>query len=217
MSEFVYQLNLPPITDMLLDGINENMLAPLARKADLGSFFIYESMLATSIIKPEYLNINGFEFTRAILFYKSKGKLGKIHRDTTDLSITAWGINWIYGGFGILEYWDEEDLVHAVVSAVETHLDAQGSPIKHYTSLVPARKKYVTTSPNAYLVNTTEIHRSTAWGGRWAISLRSNCNMPWDDIVEKFKNLIVCQNLYISSRTITWDHIENLRQKYVLL
>ena len=214
MSEFVYQLNLPPITDMLLDGINENMLAPLARKADLGSFFIYESMLATSIIKPEYLNINGFEFTGAILFYKSKGKLGRIHRDTTDLSITAWGINWIYGGFGTLEYWDEEDLVN---EEVITLIDEQGSPIKHYTSLVPARKKYVTTSPNAYLVNTTEIHRSTAWGGRWAISLRSNCNMPWDDIVEKFKNLIVCQNLYISSRTITWDHIENLRQKYVLL
>lgn len=188
MSAFVYQLNLPPITDMLLDGINENMLAPLARKADWSSSFIYESMLATSIIKPEYLNINGFEFTKAILFYKSKGKLGRIHRDTTDLSMTSWGINWIHGGFGILEYWDEEDLVN---EEVITRIDEQGYSIKHYTSLVPARKTYTTTSPNAYLLNTTEIHRPTAWGGRWAISLRSNYNMPWDDIVEKFKNLIV--------------------------
>ena len=62
MTEFVYQLNLPPITDMLLDGINENMLAPLARKADKSSSFLYEAIPATNIIKPEYLNINGFEF-----------------------------------------------------------------------------------------------------------------------------------------------------------
>ena len=197
MSEFVYQLNLPPITDMLLDGINENMLAPLARKADWGSFFIYESMLATSIIKPEYLNINGFEFTKAILFYKSKGKLGRIHRDTSNLGITDWCINWIHGGFGILEYWDEEDLVNEEVILL---IDEQGYPtpvysIKDYTSLVPARKTYTTTSPNAYLLNTSEIHRPTAWGGRWAISLRTkilpNCNMSWDDIVERFKHLIV--------------------------
>ena len=192
MSEFVYQLNLPPITDMLLDGINENMLAPLARKADKTASFIYKSMLATSIIKPECLNINGFEFTHALLFYKSNGKLGRIHTDTTDVSLTAWGINWIYGGFGILEYWDEEDLVN---EQVITRIDEQGCPIKHYTSLVPARKIYTITSPNAYLVNGSEIHRPTAWGGRWAISLRSydesNYNMPWDNIVEKFKNLIV--------------------------
>jgi hypothetical protein len=188
MTEFVYQLNLPPITDMLLDGINENMLAPLARKADARSSFVYESMLATSIIKPECLTINGFEFTHANLFYKSKGKLGRIHRDTTDLSITAWGINWIHGGFGTLEYWDKEDLVN---DKVITRIDGQGYPIIHYTSLVPARKKYVQTSPNVYLVNTTEIHRPTAWGGRWALSLRTKCNIPWDDIVERFKNLII--------------------------
>ena len=197
MSEFVYQLNLPPITDMLLDGINENMLAPLASYADKTASFIYKSMLATSIIKPEYLNINGFEFTRAILFYKSKGKLGRIHRDTSNLGITDWCINWIHGGFGILEYWDEEDLVNEEVILL---IDEQGYPtpvysIKDYTSLVPARKTYTTTSPNAYLLNTSEIHRPTAWGGRWAISLRTkilpNCNMSWDDIVEKFKNLIV--------------------------
>ena len=196
MSEFVYQLNLPPITDMLLDGINENMLAPLASYADKTASFIYKSMLATSIIKPEYLNINGFEFTGAILFYKSKGKLGRIHRDTTDLGMTIWGINWIHGGFGILEYWNEEDLIN---EEVITLIDEQGSPIKHYTSLVPARKKYVTTSPNAYLVNTTEIHRSTAWGGRWAISLRSKYNMPWDDIVEKL-NLLDYQSKFCKTR-----------------
>ena len=197
MSEFVYQLNLPPITDMLLDGINENMLAPLARKAEWGSFFIYESMLATSIIKPAYLNINGFEFTKAILFYKSKGKLGRIHRDTSDPGITGWCINWIHGGFGTLEYWKDEDFINGEVMPL---IDEQGYNtleyrIKPYTSLVPARKTYTTTSPNAYLLNTSEIHRPTAWGGRWAISLRPkilpNCNMSWDDIVEKFKNLIV--------------------------
>ncbi len=195
MTEFVYQLNLPPITDMLLDGINENMLAPLARKADWSSSFIYESMLATSIIKPEYLNINGFEFTKVLLFYKSKGKLGKIHRDTPDLSITDWCINWIHGGFGTLEYWDEEDFINGEVI---TRIDERGYHIPVYsinTSLVPARKTYTTTSPNAYLLNTSEIHRPTAWGGRWAISLRTkilpNCNMSWDDIVERFKNLII--------------------------
>jgi len=188
MTEFVYQLNLPPITDMLLDGINENMLAPLARKADEISSFVYKDMLATSIIKPEYLNINGFNFIRALLFYKSKGNLGQIHRDTTDLSVSAWGINWIHGGSGILEYWDEEDLVN---EEVITRIDDQGYPIIKYTSLVPARKKYVQTSPNVYLVNTTEIHRATAWGGRWAISLRTNYSIPWDGIVERFKNLII--------------------------
>jgi len=192
MTEFVYQLNLPPITDMLLDGINENMLAPLARKADESSSFFYNSIPATSIIKPEYLNINGFEFTLVLLFYKSNGSLGRIHRDTTDLGITEWGINWIHGGFGILEYWNEEDLIN---EEVITRIDEQGYPIIHYKSLTPARKTYTTTSPNAYLVNATEIHRLTAWGGRWAISLRTkklpNCNMSWDDIIEKFKNLIV--------------------------
>jgi hypothetical protein len=187
MKELVYQLNLPPITHMLLDGIDENILAPLAKKA--AENFIYRSFPADAIIKPEYLNINGVEFTKALLFYKSNGKLGRIHRDTPDLSKTFWGINWIHGGNGILEYWDEEDLVN---ENVVTQIDEQGYPIIHYTSLVPARKKYITTAPNAYLINTTEIHRPTGWDSRWAISLRSDIdNISWNDIVERFKNLII--------------------------
>jgi len=188
MTEFIYQLNLPPIANMLLDGINENLLAPLAREADKGSSVIYKSMLATSIIKPEYLNINGFEFIWAFLFYKSNGKFGGIHRDVTDLSITNWGINWIHSGSGIIEYWNKEDLAN---EEGITLIDAQGYLIICYNSWVPARKKYITTSPNAYLLNVTEIHRLSGWGGRWAISLRTNCNIPWDDIVERFKNLII--------------------------
>ena len=185
MTEFVYQLKLPPITDMLLDGIVDHVLTS-------SDEFKYKSVLAKSIIKPECLNINGFTFHEALLFYKTNGSLGRIHRDTVDPSKTIWGINWVYGGFGTLEYWDESDLIS---EDVNERIDEQGYPIVHYKSLVPARKKYMMSSPNAYLVNATQIHRPVGWGSRWAISLRTGTgNISWEDLVERFKDLIVCQN-----------------------
>ena len=182
MTEFVYQLKLPPITDILLDGIAEHVLAPTNE-------FKYKSVPADSIIKSECLDIQGFKFKQALMFHKTNGELGRIHRDTVDTTKTIWGINWLHSGFGTLEYWNEEDLIS---EDVVERIDEQGYPIVHYKSLVPARKKYIMTAPNAYLVNATQIHRPVGWGSRWAVSLRSGTgNLPWEEIVEKFKDLIV--------------------------
>ena len=181
MTEFVYQLKLPPINDMLLNGIADQVLT-------VSNEFKYKTLSAKSIIKPECLEINGFTFNGAAMFHKVNGELGRIHRDTADPSITVWAINWVYSGFGRLDFWDESDLVGEEVAE---RVDEQGHLNIQYKSMLPARKTYMMYSPNAYLVNTTEIHRPVGWGSRWVISLRAGIvDVSWDNIVEKFKDLI---------------------------
>jgi hypothetical protein len=182
MTEFVYQLKLPPIKDMLLDGVAEQILSPATN-------FKYKTVTADSIIKPECLEINGFKFNRALLFHKANGDLGIIHKDSANPKNTVWGINWVYSGFGTLEFWDESDLVNA---NSEAKIDEEGNYVRHYEANVPARKKYMMYAPCAYLVNATQIHRPVGWGSRWAISLRTGIvDISWEDLVEKFKDLIV--------------------------
>ena len=182
MTEFVYQLKLPPIKNMLLKGVAEQILAP-------ANVFKYKTVTADSIIKPEHLEINGFTFNKAVMFHKVNGELGFIHKDSWNTENTVWGINWLYSGFGRLEYWDESDLLNA---DPEAKIDQEGHHILHYDASVPARKTYMMYSPNAYLVNATQIHRPVGWGSRWVISLRTGIvDINWDNIVEKFKDLIV--------------------------
>ena len=75
MLEYVYQLKLPPLDEMLIEGFAEKILVP-------SNDFKYLTMPPSLILKSEYLTINSFRFDHAILFHKTNGKLGRIHRDT---------------------------------------------------------------------------------------------------------------------------------------
>ena len=179
MNEFVYRLNLPPLTDILL---NKDILYN-EEKYDT----IYRQ-LTTDCIKPEWLTFNNYNWNSVLYFYKNNSS-GVIHMDKNDRSHLphkpcVWGINWIYNNSGIMEYWPLADILHQVVDAKNKFITVC------YSNKKPHSTYHMT--EGAYLVNASLPHKATGESKRSALSLRdTTCNETWDTIVDKFKNYII--------------------------
>ena len=184
MKEFIYKLNLPSITDVLLPGAFETLFKD---KGKVG----YQTFHPKGYLKPEWLTFNSMNWEAVSLFYKNN-YTGDIHIDEAK-AVHAYSeranfaINWIHGGEGTLEYWLHED-----VKFSEPFIDPSGvhKRIDCFTDKPPF--KTYNMSPGAYLVNTSITHRGSGTGERYAFSMRSyTVRKPWDNIVSLFENYII--------------------------
>lgn len=177
MNEFVYKLNLPLLPEILLDSAKKSLFNQTRDS------FCYLKPL--NIVKPEWLTVNSYNWNNILHFYKNN-TTGVIHMDDKDVLNQAWsnwGINWIHGNSGIMEYWLLQDVVLPSVS------NDKVDRIVCTTAKKPHRTYYM--SEGAYLVNASFPHRATALGSRYAFSLRdTTCFETWDTVVDKFKNYI---------------------------
>lgn len=176
MTEFVYKLNAPPITDILLESVAEKLFVG----GDLSYHRSYNNL--TKLIKPEYLSWKNYNWNFINLFYKTKGIPGWIHID----GYGGWGVNWIHGGHGRMEYWLPEN-VEIMPPEVD---DIGGQIVKCKTSASPD-KIYVMT-PGAYLINAWVPHRAAGFNNRHALSLRATKDTStWEEVVNNFTDLIL--------------------------
>ena len=181
MTEYLYKLNLPPVTEIMslksIDKIFTGNNTP-----------IHKSFPAKEILKPEWYNFLDIEWKDFIVFYKPDF-LGKVHaddnvkiRDKTEKCV--WGINFIHGGTGYMEYWEPEDM-----DILERRSDSVGTYNIHCETSKPPRKKYKT-DPGAYLVNASQIHRVQGIGKRYALVLRPQSTKTWAEILIQFSPFI---------------------------
>jgi hypothetical protein len=187
MTEFVYKLNLPPLTEILLDSAKTELFNAKnnAEHSHLEKLSYY--------LKPEWLTFNGITWNFVSFFYKSN-YTGLIHIDEQtrvhQLHERAnWGINWIHGGSGIMEYWLPEDIIFSIPQEDET-----GNYKRIQCSTTKAPYRTYNMSPGAYLVNASVPHRATGYTGRYAFSVRDNCEkniMTWNAVVDLFKDHII--------------------------
>ena len=178
----IYKLNLPQLPECILDGVEEQYLL------DKLDYYI-NSVLPFSFFKPEYLTLGGFNWTNVLIFYKKDSADSIAHTDNMNPNImTNWGINWIYKGCGIMEYWYLEDFEKENVTITNFEF---ASAIYTCKPTTPPRLKYFLT-PGAYLVNGSNAHRATGIDHRYCVSYRTDINtVSWSNIVNHFDNLVI--------------------------
>jgi hypothetical protein len=177
--EYVIKLNLPQL-DQVLTAEALSMINVTPTDA-VRSYY-----KPADVMRPEYLTINDFQWNRVYDFSKPSGYTAQIHTDSF-LHKCAWGINWIYGADGLLNYWDRN-----VVVENETINNTLGNLVRFKPTDIPPIKSYYMT-PAAYLVNAREPHQAVSIGDRHCISARcsTSYNMSWEEIVEKFSDYIL--------------------------
>ena len=177
--KFCYRLNLPPLDHIL----NDSAVSMLGTATEHPRYISYNPV---TIFKHEWLTINGFKFDGALYFYKPPQFVGRVHTDVIDPQLHVWGINWIYGASGLLNFWDP-----ATISPVGTKIDEQGYPILIYPTDIPPDRCYHM-EPGAYLVSTRWPHQPVSFGYRHCISARctTSFNTPWENIVDAFSEYI---------------------------
>jgi hypothetical protein len=186
--ELMYRLDLPSATEILLESVHEE----IAKKIP------WQRGSTDQYLKPEWAEINGIRWTHWVQYYRDvvlDNQVSFIHTDKFDghhPDEHPWGISWISGGDGQMDYWNPEDLV-------ETRFKfnvRNGALIVGYENPhdVPPRKSYHM-KPGVYLVNADYPHRAHGWNDRYNFCLRSyhdqNIMMLWSDVIERFKDKII--------------------------
>jgi hypothetical protein len=181
MEPQIYKLNLPPLEDCILDGVDEKYF-------NIKNAQDYIKVDPILLFKEEYLKLNNLKWDKTLIFFKSSKKPGVPHTDAVDFKLTTWAINWIYKGFGIMDYWKLCDFESKYIKFV---IDKQGYETFNCKATKPPRIRYFL-RPGAYLVNTTNVHSATGLGPRFCVSYRTSIiETNWKDIVEIFKEQIV--------------------------
>jgi len=192
--EYVYELDLPPISEVFNEGFSgfddEDLITNYQFRRDLDNIF-----------KKDWLNFRGINWN-FVLYFKKDNKPGDIHTDIeveylkNDLwkMMHPWGINWVWDGDGLFEYWNFED-VEFFQMATGSHNGGQGK-VQMFTSNHAPIKTYKMTKNKVYLVNGALPHRATGFPNRRLLSLRSHFQsfIPWETTVNKFNDLIVTNN-----------------------
>lgn len=184
MDTMIYKLNLPPLEQCILNGVKDRYLS----NKNLNYFQVPPAKL----FKPGILKLNDVNWVKTLIFHKPDNLSSTIHTDITVPGKIAWGINWIYNGYGLMEYWEPEDF-----NTIVTHRDAQGFKIfVGFREKCPPRLTYWL-EPGAYLVNVTGFHKATGFKDRYCISIRAAdySYSSWDTIVKSFDNLIIPTDL----------------------
>lgn len=170
-SEFVYKLNLSPIDERLND--QGKQLLDISNPAKRYS-------VASTVIKQEWLNWYGINWTDITRFYKDNFT-GRIHDDGT---CNTWGINWVVSGYATVNFWNLSK-----IDSVITVNDEQNFPINVYSTSRPPCKHYIM-PPGAYLFNAGLPHLPAGFNKRLVLSLRAK-DMPWGQVVNHFSDLII--------------------------
>jgi len=180
MEQMIYSLNLPQLSECILEGVDEKYFKR-------NNVTHYAGVNPKKIFKPEYQSIKQINWDTVLIFYRKSGDSSPTHTDLMDMTNTTWAINWIYKGVGLMEFWELEDFEK---ENVQFYQDSQGYSTYRCTPTKLPRLKYFLT-PGAYLVNTTKVHRATSFQDRYCVSLRSNIiHLNWNDVVDLFKDMI---------------------------
>ena len=183
----IYKLNVPLLSECLLDGVEAKLLKP-------GSWPFFKRAFPVDFFKPEYLVLNNIEWDNVLIFRKQSGVPSPLHSDTSRPGATYWGINWIHNGDCLMEYWDLADFPEESVFNVPGLLNKPDAVRLFMKPPGPPKLEYFL-KPGAYLINATVPHRATAFGDRYCISYRpTTADTPWNEIVNKFQNLIIDYN-----------------------
>jgi hypothetical protein len=189
MEHMIYELNLPQLSECIVDGVDKKYF-PEGNKTH------YTRLNPKEIFKTEYRSLKNLPWDTVLVFYRQPGQSCPAHSDVGNMESSAWGINWIYKGTGIMEYWDLEDFEKDKVQFYE---DSLGYSTFRCIPTKPPRLKYIL-KPGAYLVNTTKIHRATSFQDRYCVSYRTEfLDIPWNEVINLFKDLIVDKNTNLTS------------------
>lgn len=187
--EHIYELTLPPISEVFLDNFSGFNDDPNTK------YSYFHSLNVKDVFKPEWLNFLGFDW-RMYGYWKKDNHSGIIHTDsfidniTASPDVTTWGINWVWDGDGKMEFWDWEN-VELIPQPVRMEKTNGKSSSPTYTTSCNPDKVYDMTQNKAYLVNATYPHRPSGYNNRKVIALRViNFDQPWESIVKKFEGYI---------------------------
>ena len=193
--EYIYELNIPLFEEIanLTPEVKNKFFPPIDTGQSPITLNKYYLNSANQILKPDFFNFLDIEWSSVILFHKTNGFKGPIHIDTDDLSKDIpWGINWITGGQCVMEYWVIDDLISRHAS-IYSHDNTKIINVMFYTPH-PGKtpeKIYYLNPGKAYLVNASVPHSSTGFDLRSTISLRSESNYIWEEVVTKLQNYII--------------------------
>lgn len=194
----IYKLNLPQMSECVLDGVEKRYLNHDTKQHTLDDY-IYSAPV-NEFIKPEYRKLGGFNWREFLIFYRKASTAILAHTDNPDPStITTWAINWIHKGCGIMEYWYLEDIEKE--NTKPSKYDATTS-IFICKPTTPPRLTYLL-PPGAYLVNSSNVHRATGLYERYCVSYRTNIDtIPWSNIVNHFGNLVIGEAITVKNEFI---------------
>lgn len=188
--EYVYELDLPPIHEIFLKDFkgfdDDNLKENYQFRRDI-----------KNILKPEWCEFRGLPWN-FLLYFKKDNSPGDIHTDIEKEYLKPnlikhmhpWGINWVWGGDGLFEYWNFEDV--AFYQMATGSLNGGLGKVQMFTSDKPPCKIYNMYKNKAYLVNGALPHRATGFAGRKLLTLRSHplSFRPWAKTVSEFSDLI---------------------------
>lgn len=179
-NDYVYPIDVPPIGNFLLPGVEKLIF----QQINTVSYKVYS---AVDLINPDYINWENISWDFVLVFHRPTGHIGRIHTDYATDEF-AWGINWIYSGYGYMHYWDN----HAINSYSDI-VDEEGKTIRQFFSSKEPTKIY-RMDIGAYLVNASIPHRAIGVDNRYALSLRAKSPNPfksWDEVLNKFHKRII--------------------------
>lgn len=223
MEQLIYRLNLPSLSDCLANGVKDQYF-----NSDLKSY--HNGLInPKSFLKKEYQIINNIPLTNIMIWKRIDEIPGLPHTDMANKSL-VWAINWIENGYGLMEYWDVDEINSENIKVIHPW-DEKNRPentnysVYVFETLKPAKWVYFL-SPGAYLVNTTQIHRATGFKERYCVSCRSDRwinnfkhlnldqlkNIKWNSIVDIFRDKIIDTDLLINDEIPNIDNIHNFEQ-----
>lgn len=194
--ELVYELKLPPFEEVVLPtfkGFNDD-------DKSINYLLLYN---IENYIKPEYCSLLNLDWYK-MLYFKKSDCAGSIHTDldikdpykflSDDMYDNCFGINWISGGAGKIEFWDKCEVdINNMVTAYD------GKQVLSFTQKTSPSKSYVMQENKAYLVNASYPHRATGSLNRKCYSIRTLTeNRSWSEILKLFNKLIWDPNAAIS-------------------
>lgn len=192
MIEYVYELNFPPADQIFLESFkgfdDDHMIDNYYFRTDVAD-----------ILKSNWLSFNNLKWD-LLLYFKKDNFTGHVHTDISieflkNPDVTArchpYGINWVWGGDGLFEYWRNEDVDFREITtgADNNHKGA----VQTFIEKSPPFKSYKMLKNKAYLVYGGLPHKATGFPGRKLMSLRTKNNFftPWEKTIDDFKQFIV--------------------------
>jgi hypothetical protein len=185
--EYVYPLSAMNIEDFVKSKLDlEKVYQPYLSNPKFGKVDNYK---IEEILKEENIRYLDTLWTTALVFCKNSKCVGGIHKDGDSRYKSSWAINWIWGETGILDYWEDNQVMLG-----NTAPDDYGNVRITGKSFLPAEKTYIMT-PGVYLVNTERFHRASTFGSgtRYALSVRTNTVSfnTWNEVVDRYSKIII--------------------------
>jgi len=188
--ELIYELDLPSIDEVFLDSFqgfdDDDLITNYQFRRDI-----------QNVLKHEWCKFRNIPWN-FLLYFKKDNSPGDIHTDIEKEYLKPelikrmhpWGINWVWGGDGLFEYWNFEDVVFTQMATGS--LNGGQGKVQMFHSNKPPYKIYPMYKDKVYLVNGAFPHRATGFQGRKLLTLRSHALSftPWEKTVISFHDLI---------------------------